>query len=432
MERPSFIFTTPFNVNVVEEKGVERVFLEGLISTTDLDLVNDIVTKNCLESMQRQILGRNIKLDIEHESFRGKSVEEKELNKTKIPAGKITDATVVDLGGDRFGLRIKAELNRFNQRFDEIKGNVLERYLDAYSIAFIPTKTARIEKNGVMVRLLDDDRLLNVALTGNAVNTEALNQKVLMKAIDAVEEYKRQKLLDPELEGKLEVKSYEKDGAHAHTKEGPLGLHTHPEIEKMMAYDMQSINNRINFLSERLYDSLGDNSSESIMAIKTKLKDAKDKQSRTRARNAAIAEGDEDEDEDKKKKKKEDKNHNHLSDDRKINHNRRLKMVEEDQTGKTPEEGAKKPEGEAQPDAPAEGGEDQPAEGDAPAEGAETPAEAEAKAAELRGLKGRLEATEKELAEIKALLKKPVHKSLAQTKDPAVGEEKAKEPLDVI
>ncbi|KKK67408.1 hypothetical protein LCGC14_2954370 [marine sediment metagenome] len=107
-------------------------------------------------------------------------------------------------------------------------------------------------------------------------------------------------------------------------------------------------------------------------------------------------------------------------------------MVEEDQTGKTPED-AKKPEGgEDQPDAPAEGGEDQSAEGDAPAEGAEAPAEAEAKAAELKGLKGRLEATEKELAEIKALLKKPVHKSIAQTKDPSVGEEKAKEPLDVI
>ncbi len=424
MERPSFIFTTPFNVNVVEEKGVERVFLEGLISTTDLDLVNDIVTKNCLESMQRQILGRNIKLDIEHESFRGKSVEEKELNKTKIPAGKITDATVVDLGGDRFGLRIKAELNRFNQRFDEIKGNVLERYLDAYSIAFIPTKTARIEKNGVMVRLLDDDRLLNVALTGNAVNTEALNQKVLMKAIDAVEEYKRQKLLDPELEGKLEVKSYEKDGAHAHTKEGPLGLHTHPEIEKMMAYDMQSINNRINFLSERLYDSLGDNSSESVMAIKTKLKDAKDKQSRTRARNAAIAEGDEDEEENPKKKK-EDKNHNHLSDDRKINHNRRLKMTE-DQPGKTPE-GEETPETPIEPETP-ETPEvpETPETPEAPAEGAE------AKAAEFKDLKGRLEATEKELAEIKALLSKPVHKSLAQTKDPAIGEEKAKEPLDVI
>ncbi|KKL28861.1 hypothetical protein LCGC14_2370880, partial [marine sediment metagenome] len=281
MERPSFIFTTPFNVNVVEEKGIERVFLEGLISTTDLDLVNDIVTVDCLKSMQKQILERNIKLDLEHEAFRGDTVEEKEINKTKIPAGKLTDATVVDLGNDRFGLRIKGELNRFHKEFENTKGNIMEKYLDAYSIAFIPTKIAHVEKDGIMIRLLDDDRLLNVALTGNAVNTRALNEKVLLKAIDAVEEYKRQKLLDPELENKLEVKSYEKDGAHAHTKEGPLGLHTHPEIEKMMAYDMQSINDRINFLSERLYDSLGDNSPESVTAIKTKLKDAKDKQSRT-------------------------------------------------------------------------------------------------------------------------------------------------------
>ncbi len=380
MERPSFIFTTPFNVNVVEEKGVERVFLEGLISTNQLDLVNDIVTKNCLESMQRQILERSIKLDIEHESFRGETVEEKEINKTKIPAGKITDATVVDMGEDRFGLRIKAELNRFNPRFEEIKGNVLERYLDAYSIAFIPTKVAHVEKEGVRVRMLEDDRLLNVALTGNAINTGALNQKVFMKAIDAVEEYKKQKLDDPELENKLEVK-------------------TSP------------------------------------------------KERRTQARNAAISEGEEDEEDDdkKKKKKKEEQkakidmkcpkcgykimtgesNNDHISDSKQLNH-RRLKMAE-DQPEETGEE---RPEGEeTAPEAPETPKKPEGEEGES-AEGAETPAEAEEKAVDLKALTGRLEAAEKDLAEIKALLKRPVHKSISETRKPA--EEKAKDPLEVI
>ncbi len=414
MERPSFIFTTPFNVNVVEEKGVERVFLEGLISTTDLDLVNDIVTKNCLESMQRQILERSIKLDIEHESFRGDTIEEKEINKTKIPAGKITDATVVDLGEDRFGLRVKAELNRFNPRFDEIKGNVLERYLDAYSIAFIPTKVAHVEKDGVRVRLLDDDKLLNVALTGNAVNIGALNQKVFMKAIDAVEEYKKQKLDDPELENKLEVKSYEKDGAHAHTKDEPLGLHNHPEVETIIRNLGEQVNDRISFLSDRLHETLEDSSPESIMTIKTKL--TKDKQSRTRARNAAIAEDDEDEDEDDKKKKKESNNHKR---DKQLNY-RRLKMTEDqpEEPGKEVKPEGEQPEGGEAPEAPK-----------APAEGKPN-GESEEKAVDLKALSGRLEATEKDLAEIKALLKRPVHKSLSETRKPA--EEKAKDPLDVI
>ena len=203
---PSFCFTTPFNVNIVEVKGEEKTFLEGMISSTDKDLVNDIVTKKCLESMQNQILNRNIKLDIEHESFRGDSFEEKEINKTKIPAGKIIDATVEEIGKNRFGLRVKSELNRNHQFSEQIKGNVLERYLDAYSIAFIATETKDIQENGEPIRLLNDVKLLNVALTGNPVNTTALNRDVVIKSISALEEYKNEKKLNPELEKKLEVK----------------------------------------------------------------------------------------------------------------------------------------------------------------------------------------------------------------------------------
>jgi len=208
MKEASFIFTTPFNVNVVEVKGEERVFMEGFISTTDKDLVNDVVTKNCLSSMQQQILERNIKLDIEHEAFRGSSVEEKEINKTRIPAGKITDATVRDFNDGRFGLNVKAELNRNHKEFDKIKGNVLEKYLDAFSIAYIPTKIANKSINGEEVRLLDDVRLLNVALTGNPVNTVSQIRDVFMKSIDAIEEYKNEKSTNPEIENKLEVKNH--------------------------------------------------------------------------------------------------------------------------------------------------------------------------------------------------------------------------------
>ncbi len=466
MERPIFAFTTPFNVNVVEEKGIKRVFLEGLISTTDLDLVNDIVTKKCLESMQKQILSRVMKLDLQHEAFRGDTKEEKEINKTKIPIGKIIDATIVDLGDERWGLRVKSELNRFHKEFENTTGNIEEKYLDAYSIAFIPTKVAHVEKNGQRIRMLDDDRLLNVALTGNAVNTSALNEKILMKAMDAVEEYQKEKKNNPDLENQLEVKSYEKDGAHAHTEDEPLGLHNHPEVETMIRNLGEQINDRMNFLSDKLYDSLGNDSSESIMAIKAEL--TKDKQSRTQARNAAIAEGEE-EDDDKKKKKKEYKSlteeqkkfaddvidymgkrlkikltkeqkskiHDHIS-DAKLNY-RRLNMTEDkkDTSGKDadPEgEDAKPAEGEDKPAEGAEGSEgadgsdagdgDAADAGDASAEGAE-------EGKELKEVNDRLEKTEKELEEIKAILAKPVHKSLAETKTPDAGVE-VKEPLDAI
>lgn len=361
MEGSQFIFTTPFNVNVVEVKGKEKVFMEGLISTTDQDLVNDIVTKKCLESMQKQILDRSIKLDIEHEAFRGDTVEEKELNKTKVPAGKINDATVRETENGGWGLMVKSELNNFRNDFENVKGNVIERYLDAYSIAFIPTEISMKNINGEEVRLLDDVRLLNVALTGNPINTQAQNRDVFMKSIDAVEEYKNEKKNDPELENKLEVKGKPTRSAAA-----------------------------------------------------------------TQARNQAISETDEEEDEEKKKKKPQKKtNHIHASDN-KLNY-RRLNM-EEDKDAK-PEESTEEATEDVE-ESSEETKDEEAAEEDADAESSEGDAEEKS---ELKALKDTIEKQGKELAEIKAILKKPVHKALA---DPNVKDvpanQKEVNPLDAI
>ena len=207
METASFKFTMPLKVEVIEEKGEQKVFLEGFLSTNDLDLVNDIVTKNCLESIQRQLIDRNIKLDVEHEAFRGKSFEEREINKTRIPAGRFIDAAVESLGKGRWGLRVKSMLNRYHPRYNEIKGNVMDRMLDGYSIAYIATKARKETVNGKSVRFLDDISLLNAALTGNPINTEALNREIFMKSVDAIQDYNEEKKSNPEIEKMLEVKS---------------------------------------------------------------------------------------------------------------------------------------------------------------------------------------------------------------------------------
>jgi len=357
---PQFIFTTPFNVNVIEVKGKEKITMEGLISTTDKDLVNDIITKKCLESMQQQILDRNIKLDIEHEAFRGDTQEEKELNKTLIPAGKIIDATVQETQNGNWGLRVKSELNNFRKDFEQVKGNVLERYLDAYSIAFIPTKTALKTINGEEVRLLDEVRLLNVALTGNPVNTFAQNREVFAKSIDAVEEYKQEKKDNPELENKLEVKGKTGPGGHKPDKTGPHGRGKGP------------------------------------------------------GEGRADGSGEEEEDEEEKKKKKPIKKNNiHVS---VIKDERRLKMSEEKIEKETTEETEEKPEAEAK---------------DEEAEEPEKSEESEEVKNELKALKEIVEKQSKELTEIKALLKKPVRKSMAEPQVKDVSEEEIL-PLDAI
>ncbi|GAH11531.1 unnamed protein product, partial [marine sediment metagenome] len=64
-------------------------------------------------------------------------------------------------------------------------------------------------------RVLDDCILLNVALTGNPCNTKAQIAQVMTKSMDALEDYKKRKELDPTLENQLVVKNKEK-------KENPL------------------------------------------------------------------------------------------------------------------------------------------------------------------------------------------------------------------
>ena len=213
-QEASFTFTTPLNVNIVQLKDGEHLFVEGDISTNDIDFVNDIMSKKCQESMQRQIIERNMKLDIEHEAFKGKTHEEKEINKTKIPAGKLIDAVVKNLGKNRYSTRVKGEINRHNkERYKELKGYLMDKYLDAFSVAFLPKEVKYIEKDGEQIRVLDDVLLLNIALTGNPCNTKAQLVEVFTKSMDALEDYKKLKELDPSIEDQLIVKA---------NKENPL------------------------------------------------------------------------------------------------------------------------------------------------------------------------------------------------------------------
>ena len=207
MEKASFTFTTPFNINLVEIKGEEHLFVEGDISTNDIDLVNDMMTKECQDSMQKQILESNMKLDVEHEAFRGDTHEETEINKTKIPAGKIIDATVKDLGDGRYSTRVKGEINRHNPNYTMIKGNLLDKYLDAFSVAFLPLSKKQIDRNGKIITQINDVKLLNIALTGNPCNTKAQLTEIFRKSIDALKDYKELKKLDPSIEKQLIVKT---------------------------------------------------------------------------------------------------------------------------------------------------------------------------------------------------------------------------------
>lgn len=174
----------------VNTKAGRTYVVKGHASTSDPDLVNDIVTENALKSMLDQARQRTIKLDFEHEAFRGSSEEEKAINITKSPLGKATNVML-----DEKGLVMEWTLNpdwkardnegRVTKTFKEVWNEIKGGFLDAFSIAFIPVKTAMKKVGDKTMRMLDDLQLLNVALTGNPINPAAKMADVMAKSVAA-------------------------------------------------------------------------------------------------------------------------------------------------------------------------------------------------------------------------------------------------------
>ena len=219
-----FFQTEKLNYEVKETPQGKEYFVEGYSSTHDLDLVKDIVTTKGMDDLFGQFDKRSLKLDFEHESLRGKSQLESQLNITKTPLGK-----AIGTRRDATGVFNKWQLNSDWKKFDE-KGNITktfsevwkeikEGYLDAFSIAYIPTRTASQQlKDGTEARLLDQMTLINVALTGNPCNPEAKMTTVFAKSLEFMREKEESKTGD-----KVTEKEIKEDVAdNPETPEAPV------------------------------------------------------------------------------------------------------------------------------------------------------------------------------------------------------------------
>lgn len=189
--KPFVFYSDKIDFKSLDTPDGKKYYVEGYISTGDQDLVNDVVTKSCMDNMLSQFNERTIKLDFEHESFRGKNQFETEAAKTRLPLGKS-----IDKYKDDKGVIVKWELNPDWKKFDsngnvvlsfkDVWNNIKNKFLDAFSIAYVPTKTSMQSFNGKSIRLLDGVNLLNVALTGNPVNPGATMSKVFAKSLDYI------------------------------------------------------------------------------------------------------------------------------------------------------------------------------------------------------------------------------------------------------
>jgi hypothetical protein len=226
----TFVFySSKIEAKSIDDNGKTRYFVKGYVSTGDLDLVNDIVTKSCKDDIHDQFLNRNVKLDYEHETLRkskGEDDIDMRIGLTKSPLGKRIDA-LKDSKGNFIEFELNPSWKKYDAKgnviktFDEVWNEIKSGFLDAFSIAYVPVRTQSKNINGLIARLLDKINIVNVGLTGNPVNPGASMAEAFTKSLEYLTS-----------EGKMQKKSFDKDGAHAHTENEPLGNHNHPEIEK--------------------------------------------------------------------------------------------------------------------------------------------------------------------------------------------------------
>ena len=197
MKQEYSFLTDQIAYEIIETKSGKDYFITGYISTSDLDLVNDVVTPDAMKSMLDQINASNITLDYEHEAFRD--------DPTILPVGKIIEAKIDDRG-----LWVKCQLNSGSPKFKNLWESVKGGFLNAFSIAFTNVKSITKTIGDVLVRSINDLKLLNVAITGVPVNPHATidgtNMKnVFLKAIDDYEKNKEDnKMSDDKIDKKSE------------------------------------------------------------------------------------------------------------------------------------------------------------------------------------------------------------------------------------
>lgn len=215
MERSDYKFKTDkLMFTAVGLKGKKKHYVTGYISTTDIDLYNDLVTNAAMKSMIRQIYESNITIDYEHEAFRD--------DPSILPVGKIVEAKM-----DEKGLWVKAVLNSNSPKFKDLWGSIKDGFINAFSIAFQPLKTVVKNLGDDKVRLIEDLKLLNVALTGVPVNQGAVvtdygMKAIMLKAISESEKIGEQVVVPKRLLNKLmEEKNMVEEEQKTETTESP-------------------------------------------------------------------------------------------------------------------------------------------------------------------------------------------------------------------
>jgi HK97 family phage prohead protease len=177
---PFTFFTDEVQCKSEGEGEGQKFYVEGYAATSDIDRFNEMVTESCMKSMLDQIKGAtlSIKLDNDHETWRDPKNGRMRYEPQIVPAGRIVDARV-----DLKGLYIKAEMNKHLPGFKSLWGSLQDKFVDSFSIAYDVLKVSTKSIGGKVIKLLENVKLLNIALTGNPVNPGARITAVMAKSL---------------------------------------------------------------------------------------------------------------------------------------------------------------------------------------------------------------------------------------------------------
>jgi len=287
---PKAFYFRSGELNFKRNENEKKYYVEGYVATGDLDKGNDIITNNGLNSIFRQFEEKNLKLDYEHETLMGTSHLDAQRNLTKMPLGKR-----VTWERDAKGVKVGWELNPAWKKFDndgkvtmdiqDVWGAIQGKFLDHFSIGYIPTKTKDIVRDGKDIRLLDDMHMLSSGLTGTAMNPAADMTRAFAKSLNWM--IKNKKEIG---ENMTEEKTKVKDAA--------VKAKSEPENKEPVKEDFIEIKSRLAALEKKTLEQEDEitkleTKSESLEKEATELKsnNVELKSYVEKARQKAIAQG---------------------------------------------------------------------------------------------------------------------------------------------
>jgi len=148
-----------------EKEG--KYFVEGYVSTPDIDSEDDIISEKALKEAESQLVKPPYnKIYINHKT-------------NEIAIGKVILARF-----DNKGLFVRAELNGTHAKFNEVWDSLQKGFLDSFSIGFKIINAFKKSVSGKMIRVIDRIKLFEASLVSNPANPFAIITSIFTKSLD--------------------------------------------------------------------------------------------------------------------------------------------------------------------------------------------------------------------------------------------------------